>query len=78
MATEEQMINITPERLKQLKREEAERVREKVREENKPEWLLDRERAERIGRSIMVIFSWEGVVCIWIPLALFTILINLF
>ena len=50
-----------------------------IREDDeKPEWLLDRERAERIGRIIMGIFSWEGVMCIWLPVALVTILINLF
>ena len=77
MTNEEQMQNVTPERLKQLRQYERERKIEKVMEENKPEWLKDKERAEEVGRRVIGLFSREVMMHFWLPLVIITVLINL-
>lgn len=57
MKKEEQMLNITPERLAQIRREEARNKKEEEREASKPEWLKDKEKAESIGRFVLWLFS---------------------
>lgn len=57
MKTEEEMLNIPPERLAQMRRYEARNRKEEEREASKPEWLKDKEKAESLGRFVLWLFT---------------------
>lgn len=73
MEKNKENINISPEHLARLHKEERQIAWEEKREKNKPEWLKDRERAESIGRFVLFIFSPTAII-FYIAI---TILINI-